>query len=203
MLMLAALTGACRQARAAECQWPDGAVTSQLLKDIALAEDIAIRYADALGYREGWRNTRQQCESVLFSEIAARRSISLEDVLTARTQLDRRGFDWAVNLPMIAFTIVAASLIGRYTSRRFAHEPVARTIAIIALTVSLASAVVAVGQLWAFLIEGLRIGSGHLSYRAARIPWAHHRPLTFALAFSIGTAIALLAPRTRYFGTHP
>lgn len=197
MLTLAALTGACRQSREAECKWPaDRFFTSALLQDIALAEDIAIRYADALGYRDGWRETRENCEGVLFSEVADRRSMSLDAVRAARAQLDRRGFDWGVNLPMIAVTIVGASLIGRYTWRRFEYEPAARTIAILALSFSLAITVVAVGQVWAGLIETLRIGSGHLSYRAARIPWMHHRPLTFALAFSIGTALALLAPRT-------
>ena len=71
-----------------------------------------------------------------------------------------------------------------------------RTIAILALSFSLAITVVAVGQVWAGLIETLRLGSGHLSYRAARIPWMHHRPLTLALAFAVGVALALLAPLT-------
>src|SRR5207248_1712494 len=47
-----------------------------------------------------------------------------------------------------------------------------------AALVLLASAVVGflgvvTGEFWALTIEGIRIGGGHMSYRANRVPWAH------------------------------
>ena len=93
-------------------------------------------------------------------------------------------------------------LIGRYARRRFDGESIPRMAAVLALSVALAVVIVALGQLWAFALEGLRVGSGHLSYRAARIPWTYHRPLTFALAAAIGCGIALLPPRATHSGTN-
>lgn len=31
------------------------------------------------------------------------------------------------------------------------------------------------GEVWSDLMENIRLGNGHLSYRAERIPWSHHR----------------------------
>jgi len=31
------------------------------------------------------------------------------------------------------------------------------------------------GEEWSVLVENLRLGNGHLSYRVERIPWAQHR----------------------------
>jgi hypothetical protein len=38
---------------------------------------------------------------------------------------------------------------------------------------------VLLGEVWAFLLETYRLGNDHLSYRADRIPWAHHRLILF------------------------
>ena len=46
-----------RPTAVAACDWT-GAHAVLLADDIRHAEDIAIRYADSVGYREGWRQTR-------------------------------------------------------------------------------------------------------------------------------------------------
>jgi hypothetical protein len=57
--------------------------------------------------------------------------------------------------------------------------------------------VIGVGQLWAFTVEGLRIGNDHLGHRGLRIPWGKHRSLTFTLAMLAMWVIAAIpAPRT-------
>ena len=35
------------------------------------------------------------------------------------------------------------------------------------------------------LIEVIRVGNGHMSYRADRIPWAHYHASLFALYFAL------------------
>jgi hypothetical protein len=94
---------ACRaRSSIVNCEWPpDRAASSTILPDdVRLAEDIAIRYADSHGYREGWRATREACEAMLFSAVASSRTLTIDDVRSARAQLDSRTFDWAVNTPV-------------------------------------------------------------------------------------------------------
>jgi len=46
----------------------------------------------------------------------------------------------------------------------------------IAYTSVVASVVgVLLGEVWSDLMENIRLGNGHLSYRLERIPWSHHR----------------------------
>ncbi len=54
-------------------------------------------------------------------------------------------------------------------------------LALLMAAVAIAVAVVAIGQVWAGYVEMLRLGNGHLSYRARRIPWGHHLINTIVL----------------------
>lgn len=196
-----------RPTAVAACDWT-GAHAVLLADDIRHAEDIAIRYADSVGYREGWRQTREACDGALFAGLAASRNVSTAEIAAARAQLDSRGFDWLVNAPM-AFLYGWLSLIAtRRLQARFAEERIAFVTALAIMSVGLAVAIVAVGQLWASGVEVARIGNGHLSYRASRIPWSGHRIETFTLAIIATWALAVaqrLGMRTRHSapGTNP
>ena len=72
--------------------------------------------------------------------------------------------------------------------------------------VAVLSLVAAWVQVWAFAVETIRIGNGHMSYRAFRIPWRQHRIATFAivvLAVWLMTLTHHLGTRTPHPGTHP
>ena len=185
IVTLSVVTSACGSVALNDtCSWPErGSTAPSLREEIQLAEDLAIRFADARGESSQWRTNREVCEALLFDRIANERNVSLTAVLDARRNLAERPFDWVVNLPMAALTVALGMAWGRWTTARFAPDE--RGVAAVAVAVgavAIAFAVVAVGQIWAGAIETWRIGNGHLSYRAFRIPWQHHRTVTFTLA---------------------
>lgn len=167
-----------------ECQWPERASAAVPLRDqVQLAEDVAVRFADALGETPHYRANRERCEAVLFASLAHASGVDLAKVQDARRSLADRPFDWAVNMPMATLVACAGFLLSRWSARRFgADEVLASWFAVAAGAVGIAVATVAIGYVWAAGVETLRIGNGHLSYRAERIPWQHHRALTLVLA---------------------
>jgi hypothetical protein len=182
------------------CEWAVQDPSISLLDQITRAEDIVIRHVDATGYGPGSirrRETARRCEAHLFAAIANSRNISIDEVREARRLLDHRGFDWLVNLPMMLFTMAAALLTTRAVRRRFPDDRLPRMVAIVLLSVGLGVLVIGIGQIWAFAVEGVRIGNDHLSYRGLRIPWGKHRVETFTLAMVAMWLIATIpAPRT-------
>jgi hypothetical protein len=184
---------------ATPCEWVPASQAS-LIEDIKRAEDIAIRHVDATGYGPGSirrRETATGCEAHLFAAIANSRKISVDEVREARRQLDHRGFDWLVNLPMAVFTFGIAVIMRRRVRLRFPDDRLPRIVAIALLSVGLSVLVIGLGQVWAFAVEGVRIGNDHLSYRGLRIPWGKHRVETFTLAMlTMWLVAAIPAPRT-------
>lgn len=172
------LAGGCTGGRNDICEWPPGTGAS-LTADVQLAEDLAVRYADAQGYREGWRSEREACEAKLFQMIATRHNSTLAEIARIRDAFSRRGPDLPVYGPMLGLCALAAWWLVGSVMRRFGDsEPVPRMLAVVVGTVLLAVMIIGIGQVWAGLVETIRIGNGHLSYRASRIPWAHHRVST-------------------------
>lgn len=163
----------------------------------------------ALGVGVVRRESRQRCEALLFAAIADSRNITIDEVRQARTELDHRAFDWLVNLPMALFTLAAAFLMTGTVRRRFPDDRVPRLAAIMLLSIGLGILVIGVGQLWAFTVEGIRIGNDHLGHRGLRIPWGKHRAVTFTLAmFAMWVIAAMPALGThlrhpRHPGTNP
>lgn len=169
------------------CEWAPPAGDRSLIDDVRLAEDLAIRYADARGKRESWRSTREGCEARLFRAIADQHDSSLAEIASIREGFSRRGLDLAVYGPMLGLCGLASWWLVRATALRFgASEPIPRACAVVVGTLVIAAAVIGIGQVWAGLVEAIRIGNGHLSYRASRIPWAHHR-----LATGIGVVLVV------------
>jgi hypothetical protein len=96
---------------------------------------------------------------------------------------------------MLSFAIpygILASFVARLVAGR---APIAEGL-LIALTVTLIASLilsaggVLAGEWWAFNAESLWIGNGHISYRAERIPWVHHRVAIFTAGIAIFWAIA-------------
>jgi hypothetical protein len=200
-----ALLAGCSSNVSASCDWPtDRGNAFPILDDIRRAEDMAIRFADAQGYRPEWSETREACEAKLFSGLSTARGISIADVATARAELDRRGFDWPVNLPIAGLYILVGCAVTRRIENRFRDERLPALFAIGLVSIVLAVAVVVAGQVWAAFVETIRLSSGHLSYRAFRIPWSHHRLQTFALAVAAVWGLAFVElSRRRDKGTTP
>jgi hypothetical protein len=107
-------------------------------------------------------------------------------------------------MPIAGLYTLVGWAVTRRIANRFRDERLPALFAIGLVSIVLAVAVVVAGQVWAAFVETIRLSSGHLSYRAFRIPWSHHRPQTFALAVAAVWGLAFVQlSRRRDKGTAP
>lgn len=180
------------------CEWPPESVVTldlrspgdrvHLTEDALAAEDIAIGYADRThGMRAKTINAdlyvaaRKRCMTELFDVIADNHNVSRQRVGESLT-LRRMGSDLTVFLPIVALHALVAFAVAKRLRRRFPLEEGLFTAGAVILISSLLVSTLAVlaGEAWGFLAESIRIGNGHISYRAMRVPWIHHRSELFA-----------------------
>lgn len=176
------------------CEWPQeiaapldlsrSAEARHLSGDAERAEDLAIRYADARrgphsGHFEGGAEyglARDQCMARLFQIVGSNHGVTEEQI---RWHLAHRSteLDVAVILTFMVLYAWGATLIVRRFCRRNAdHQETSGWVVMIVYTSIIASVIGALlGEVWSDLMENIRLGNGHLSYRAERIPWVHHR----------------------------
>lgn len=88
----------------------------------------------------------------------------------------RPGQVLAVILSFALLYGLAATGIVRLVARRYPIDQGWLEVAVAVLFTSTVVSLTGVllGEVWAFLLETYRLGDDHLSYRADRIPWAHH-----------------------------
>ena len=199
----------------AECRWTgdvarpldlhDRSDDRHLLDDVTLAEELAIRAADVRrGHRSGrfdgdvsYAAARESCMGTLFEVIAASHRVPPTDV---RARLGRRvpSVDLVIFGSFAAFYALAAIAVTRRLG--IGYLPERRLTSVTALLVaSLAASAIGVvaGELWSLLAEGIRVSSNnHMSYRAVRIPWLHHRLAIFAAGVVLFWIVALLLSGT-------
>jgi len=175
---------------------------SHLVRDVAVAEELAIRYADAhYGYASGhhagaraYEAASDQCLTTLFDTIAVNHSV---DVGHVRGLLHRRSpiYDVVVVfLPMALLFGVSADAVVGWIRRRFtADERLARTISLITSSIVLTVIGLQVGSIWSFLSEEkLRLRTSHLSYRAFYVPWSRHAVAILIAGLCLFWIVALL-----------
>ena len=192
---------------AAECRWlPDHSRAAldlrdrgerrHLSDDAQVAEDIAIRHADITGGTDSarrdvplYRMRREACKASLFATIADQHGLSVENVASAVAQ--RRV--WLDALVMIAFAIPYAALARHAAGRIFQSAIGDSRVLASAMTVVVAVVFAAIGlfagEVWTGLIESIRLGNGHVSYRVDRVPWRQY-PLPIFVA---GVVVFLVA----------
>jgi len=110
-----------------------------------------------------YAKVRDQYMAGLLRTVATQHGVTEEQV---RESLTHRpfGVDLAVMVSFAMFYAWAADLIVRRSSMIMTAY-----ISVVWTTVA-----VLLGETWAGFIESVRLGTGHLSYRADRIPWGHH-----------------------------
>ncbi len=181
-----------------------------LIADAQLAEELAVRYADAEKQRRvggtaccggllDHGRVRNDCMAHLVDTIEKSHAVTAEQVQVARGQRNRT-FDLAVGLlffPLYSFgvTIACHRLRLRFSSDQRSVQLVATGLASVA--VSLLG--LPFGQLWLMVWEAVRVGNGHMStFRAASYdPWPHeYLGVLFAAGVLQFWLIALLGCRT-------
>jgi hypothetical protein len=189
-----------------------------LLDDIRAAEELAVRYGDRVA---GWRLVdtfgivtrhgglknrdaghlaQQQCIAKLFSAIGSTHGLSLSDIEAFRRRLMERGMDLPVTLPVGLLFAFALWRFTRWLRNRFEpDELLAWVIATLIGSVILTTVVLAIGGAWAVLVEIIRVGNEHLSYRARTGSLRNNFQVMFILGIALawlGSAIAAVRVRS-------
>ena len=213
LLLLAVTVGGCGvrpgdHPVSLSCEWTEAgsgtlnlenaADRGHLRYDALTAEDMAIRWADKYagpgsGQNPEYRRRRDECMEALFQGVASHHGVDVALVRQYRLSRDVV-VDSAVILGFAFLYALAGYGLAGVIRRRFpSDEWRAFLIATVAMSVLASIVGVMLGDFWSMLIENLRMGSGHLSYRIDRIPWRLH----WGAAFVCGLVVFWLAAAVR------
>lgn len=179
------------------CRWPSEHqgraldLTSRsdrrhLADDAQTAEDLAIRHADESRGPDWQSNVaeyhrvREECRARLNLIVAQQHLVTVNAVAAAVS--DRRVWLDVVVVAAFAGLFLAIAAIATSFMLRGALVDSRVLAGAMLIVASLAAGVVAVlgSTVFVGVIESLRIGNGHMSYRAERLPLRHRRIETFA-----------------------
>jgi hypothetical protein len=172
---------------------------AHLRDDAATAESWAIAYADVTPARResaaAYAQATNDCMTTLFAH-ASRVHTVAPDVVREYSRHRNRWFDAMVFVALGTMYVMAAYTMAGRIARRFpVDEWVASAFAILALSLAAAFVAVSIGDTLSIGAEILRVGNGHLSYRADRLPWRRHHTVVFAVAVCLFWLLALLRYR--------
>lgn len=194
-----------RTGRNTDCNWPGEFPLSDptehhLSADAEFAEDLAIRYTDThLGPRTrqfesmaAYREGTQRCASTLYEAVAAMHHVPVASVQNALGK-NRMLIDLAEITSFLLFYALASIIaIRRIQSLHPGGDASAHSLA---LTLYCSFAFAAAGLLgldeWAEMMESIRVGTGHMSYRGFRLPCSHHHNFIFCALLALFWIIAL------------
>jgi hypothetical protein len=212
-----------------DCAWPADstlqidlqaeAQVQHLLDDIRTAEELAVRYGDriagwrlvetfgivsrhgGLTNREAGRLAREKCTGTLFQTIASRHGLSVADIERTRARLAERGIDLPVTIPVLLLLAFALTQFTRWLRRRFeADEWLGWMVATVMGSVIVPAVVVATGAAWAMVVEIVRIGNEHLSFRARPESLRANLLVMFAIGVAASWIACAIAARRQRAG---
>jgi hypothetical protein len=211
VLVVLASTAACvrREGRNDNCEWPNEKIAPldidnpahrrHVTVDAQFAEELGIRHGDSFRGQETIEERGRRveaCTDRLLAWIVVLHSVSPDDVQRARAARDWRVDAITVFSPMlIVFCTAAIAVMDRIRRRFSPGERTPMLVTIAAASVVLSLAALLAGELWSWLVEIVRVGDSHLSYRAFRIPWTRHRLAIFAAGVVIFWLVAWLNRR--------
>lgn len=176
-----------------------------LLDDIRVAEELAIRHSDrtagwrlvetfgivsrhgGLKDRNAGRLAHEKCIGTLFDQIASTHGLTVLDVDAVRPRLMERGIDLPVTIPVALLFAFAVRRFTRWLRNRFApDELLGWVVATVIGSIILTTVTLAIGAAWAVVVEIVRLGNEHVSYRAR----TGTLRANFLVMFGIGIAAA-------------
>jgi hypothetical protein len=191
-----------------ECRWVEddhrsldlsvAADRRHLRNDAITAEDVAIRWADRHYHlMPEYETRRDECMTSLFNGVASQHGVAIAAVRQYSRERDLV-FDLAV---MLCFGFVYA--LGAYKlcvwiKGRFRDDERGYWIMAVVLSACVALIGVMLGNLGSILAEWVRLNSGHLSYRMARLPWRAHWVMLFGCGVVIFGLVAVVRSRKNY-----
>ncbi len=218
LLASISMTGCVRRSgRNSDCKWPEDpdaktlapnqrGYARHLRDDVEFAEELAVEYMDAHhGPRSGEFRSQKAasqalntCLGALIEQIAKSHNVPPREVVKffGRRSL---AIDVAATLPFVLlYCVLAGMLIGKLR-RRYPPEDGWTVALVMIILSSLAFGVggMMLGEQWSTLVENIRIGTGHLSYRVDRLPWVRHQIGFFVLYVVLFWGVAILRFRAR------
>jgi hypothetical protein len=131
----------------------------------------------------------------LFSAISTRHGVQVDVVRAYRLRRNRLTDATVIGVFALLYCWVAYLAVG-VIIRRFGFDRAAvLMVAIVAVSLPVAWAGMMLGEVWSILMEVMRLGRGHLSYRTERIPWVQHRSAAFVCGILAFWLIAVLRHR--------
>jgi hypothetical protein len=172
-----------------------------LLNDVRVAEELGVRYNDSHRTRDsvlpGAPQTRDECDGRMLKAITERHNITFADVLSARQRLASFRWDPAVHVPLAVVYVAIAFMLARAIRNRFsADEKPALIVASLFVAVILGGLMLAFAQLWGGIVEMIRVGNQHMSYRGLRLGWRQYSPAVFVTAIVLFWLVVALTYRT-------
>jgi hypothetical protein len=214
IVLVALLLGGCNVNRNVDCQWgsdhrsgPLDLSTARdrrhLADDAQVAEDLAIRHADASRPpdwqrdRPAYQRVREACRARLNLIVAQQHFVPI-DAVDAAVNDRREWLDAVVIASLASLFLMATRMVVRFLMRgALADAPVLATAMFIVVSLG-AGAVLSLGSnVFIGSIESIRVGNGHMSYRTERLP-LRQRPVETFAAGAIGfVAVAAMQYRRR------
>lgn len=194
-----------RDGRNSDCRWPGEPNPKRLQRDqpgdmrhlrgdIEFAEELAIEHMDA---HRGPRSRKSDsedlntCLATLLQQIAKSHGVSRTEIIE---NFGRRSIPIAIGeqLPFVLLYLYLSVLLVNKVRRRYPPEAGSSVALVMILLASLAAGIGGAlsGEELAQLLEAIRVGNGHMSYRADRIPWAHYQASLFGFYFALFWVIA-------------
>jgi len=170
---------------------------SHLRDDAVIAEDVAIRWADThFHLLPEWEARQNECMDALFEGVAKHHGV---DVAVVRQYSVKRDvvLDSAVVLSFGALYAVVAFIFAARIRRRFPTGEPGYWVMALTMSIGISLAGVMIGMLWSIVVDEVRLGSGHLSYRMDRILFRQHWVMLFVCGVAIFLLASLLRSRTK------
>lgn len=173
----------------------------ELTREAEFTEDLAIRYADACcGPRSGrfesmkaYDRTRDECMTQFFQVVALTYGTADAEI---RASLNRRRPELDA-ASMISFFILYVWVVNALAFRILGDRNYGSTSTklMIVYAALLAGAIfVVAGNLWCSIMEAIRLGNGHASYRD-RVPWGHHVAAEYVVGAVLFCCVAIAIQR--------
>ena len=212
VLAICVLSGCARAPVNTNCEWHSEesllldlnsrATTRHLVEDVQLAEELAIRFADSehkrlagySGHGGLIENGRviSKCRATLFGTIATTHQVSMEQLLALRTARPRV-FDVAVFLSFAVLYVLVVWAVVPVVLRRFWLDGQWPTMAALLFVSAFAAATgLQLGELWAVMMEMVRLGNDHLGRRGLGIPWGQRRAAIFGVGVGLFWIVVIM-----------
>jgi len=179
-----------------DCRWiEDNSRPLNLRDDAVTAEDVAIRWADKY-YRllPEYEVRRDECMETLFAGVANQHGVDVAVVRQYRLKRDVVA-DAVVFVSFGVLYALAAYVFAGLVRQRFSSGEAGFWVMTLTLAIGISLVGLLVGNLWSIVVEGVRLNSGHLSYRMRRIPFREHWAVLFVCGIAIFGLATLLRAR--------